>query len=92
MALDFADESPDVELKAERPKRRQKVNVADRLFLIEQLALMLENGLSLHAALTGLAPQIDKPALKELVNSLADQIESGKSFSHAVSMHPEVFD
>ncbi|MDH3589912.1 MAG: type II secretion system F family protein, partial [Gammaproteobacteria bacterium] len=72
--------------------RRRGVTPADRLFLTEQLALMLENGMNLHAALSGLARQTEKAPLRELINALAAQIEAGKSFSYAISQHPEVFD
>lgn len=71
---------------------RKGVTQADRLFLTEQLALMLENGMNLHAALCGLARQTDNAPLRDLIGNLADQIESGKSFSHAVAQHPETFD
>ncbi|NND59685.1 MAG: type II secretion system F family protein [Gammaproteobacteria bacterium] len=71
---------------------RGQVGAADRLFLAEQLALMLENGMNLHAALTGLARQTARRPLRELIEALAQQVEAGKSFSYALSQHPEVFD
>lgn len=93
MALEFANESAGI--APNKPKGLlgpKGVSSADRLFLTEQLALMLENGMNLHSALTGLAKQTDKPALHEMITAIAEDVESGKSFSNALSRHPEVFD
>lgn len=95
MALEIADNT--TQTAQQQPAsglgwRRQRVTPADRLFLAEQLALMLENGMSLHAALSGLARQTEKASLRELIDALAQQIEAGQSFAYATSQHPEVFD
>lgn len=93
MALELTNEAPDsASANTGAFSWRQGVTPADRLFLTEQLALMLENGMSLHAALTGLARQAEKKPLRELITDLAAAIESGQSFSYAISRHPEVFD
>ena len=94
MALDLGNQvmAPSPAGKQAKGLFRSGVNQADRLFLAEQLSLMLENGMNLHTALSGLARQADKAPLGELIGNIAERIEAGKSFSHAVSQHPEVFD
>lgn len=74
-----------------RLPRRNAINAADRQFFTEQLALLLETGTNLHAALQTLAQQSDKPALRALIEGLAGDIAEGRTFSRALARHPEVF-
>lgn len=75
------------------PKRRRtRVTGADRRFVTEQLTLLLETGLSLHAALSALSGQATKPALADLLGQLADDVAGGKPFSEALRGHADVFD
>lgn len=94
MPLDLTSQSRPsaVAAPAPRPRWGARVSASDRLFFAEQLGLMLANGLNLHAALTALARQAQKPPLRELVDDLAAQVEAGKSFSYALAQHPNVFD
>jgi type II secretory pathway component PulF len=72
-------------------RREPKIGDGDRLFLTEQLALMLETGVSLHAALSSLRRQSANPALQRLLGELADEVAGGRPFSQALARHPEVF-
>ena len=63
----------------------------DRIFFTEQLSLLLETGTPLHAALQVLEKHIDNPAMGKIINSLIDDVTSGKSFSFALAKHPELF-
>lgn len=69
-----------------------KVSFKDRMFFTEQLSLLLETGVSLHAALSGLSQQTDNPALRKMIESMMTDISEGRSFSSALSKHPKVFD
>lgn len=69
----------------------QKVANKDRMFFIEQLAMMLETGSDLHTSLTVLAKQTENAALQKVINSLSDAVSEGKTFSSAMAEHPEVF-
>ena len=68
-----------------------KVTASDRRFFTEQLALLLETGVSLHGALEALAQQSGKGALGDLLRKLADDVATGKPFSQALASQPEVF-
>jgi type II secretory pathway component PulF len=63
----------------------------DRIFFTEQLSLLLETGTPLHAALQALEKHIDNPRMATLINSLIEDVTSGKSFSFALAKHPELF-
>jgi type IV pilus assembly protein PilC len=68
-----------------------RVSERERLYFTEQLSLMLENGVALHAALGSLRRQSSSPALQKLLADLAEEIAGGRPFSQALGRHPEVF-
>ena len=74
-----------------RRRGTQRVTERERLYLTEQLSLMLETGLALHAALTSLKRQSSSPALQQLLGDLASEVAGGRPFSQALARHPEVF-
>lgn len=68
-----------------------RVGTKDRLFFTERLALLLETGVNLHAALRALETQSDNPAMTVIVQALMEKIAEGQSFSHALSHYPQLF-
>ena len=70
---------------------RSKVSSNDRRFFTEQLALMLETGANLHQALKMLQEQNQQPAMAEVIEKLLQDVAGGRSFSAALSEHPDVF-
>lgn len=70
---------------------KRKVTDSDRIFLTEQLQLLLDTGVSLHAALTALAGQAQSGALKNLLELLREDVAAGRPFSEALASHPEAF-
>ncbi len=68
-----------------------KVTAKDRMFFIEQLALMIETGSDLHTSLDILQQQVKKPELIRVISDIRDKIGEGKTFSSAMAKHPEVF-
>jgi type II secretory pathway component PulF len=69
----------------------KKVANKDRMFFIEQLALMLETGSDLHTSLNVLAKQTDNTELARVLKALSDDISEGKTFSSALAKYPQVF-
>jgi type II secretory pathway component PulF len=69
----------------------KRPGVTERLFFTEQLSLLLETGTPLHAALQALRKQIHNPGMARVIDDLLEDITSGKSFSHALSKHPDLF-
>ncbi|MCC7389469.1 MAG: type II secretion system F family protein [Phycisphaerales bacterium] len=56
-----------------------------------QLAVMIRAGINLRAALDGIAEQTNHAAFRKVVNSLKDDVESGKQFSEAITKFPKLF-
>ncbi len=83
--------SPALQLDMSSLFQRQTINAKDRRFFTEQLALLLETGSSLQEALGALQRQVDKPAMRELVQMLRDDVEQGMQLSRAMAKHPQVF-
>ena len=69
----------------------KKVSANERMFFTEQLALLLDTGNSLLESLRSLSRYGNSPALKTLIKSIGDEVEQGRTFSYALSQHPEVF-
>ena len=69
----------------------RKVSGKDRMFFTEQLGLLLETGTNLHGALEALQTQMPPGKLRDVTATLLQDIAGGKSFSHALAEHPEVF-
>lgn len=69
----------------------KKVANKDRMFFIEQLALMLETGSDLHTSLNVLMKQTDNAELARVIKALSDDINDGKTFSSALAKQPQVF-
>ncbi len=69
----------------------KKITHKDRIFFFQQIQLLLQTGTPLHAGLSALQKQIEKPAVKKLIEELISSIDTGKSFSYALSKFPNVF-
>ncbi len=74
-----------------RPFGAAAPGMRDRMAFTEQLALLLETGMPLHTALQNLARQAGNPAMREIVNDLVAEVESGQRFASALAKHPELF-
>jgi type II secretory pathway component PulF len=71
---------------------KRKPGRVERMFLTEQLALLLDTGVSLYAALQIIRRETDNPGLQRLLDDLAHKVEAGEPFSEALAEHPDVFD
>jgi len=70
----------------------QKVGVKDLAFLTKELALLLEAGLRVDRGIELLAKTAEKPALRELLQTIAGDLKNGKKISQAFGRHDTVFD
>ncbi len=59
----------------------------ERVLFTERLALLLETGVPLHAALQSLHQQSEQPALRALIAAISDDILAGERFSGALARH-----
>jgi len=56
-----------------------------------QLAVMIRAGISLRAALEGIAEQTQHPGFRKIITGLKSDVESGRQFSDALAKHPKLF-
>ncbi len=68
-----------------------KVSLKDKLFFTKQLSVLLKSGIPILQALDLLSDQATG-ALKNIVLSLKNNIQEGKSFAESLLKFPQVFD
>ncbi|OGH63272.1 MAG: type II secretion system protein GspF [Candidatus Lindowbacteria bacterium RIFCSPLOWO2_12_FULL_62_27] len=73
------------------PFLQRGVKTEETTMFTRQMATLLDAGLPLLRALTILQDQAENPKLKELITTLSSDIQSGSSFSDALSKHKRVF-
>ena len=56
-----------------------------------QLAVMIRAGISIRAAVEGIADQIVNPKFKIMLNQIKRDLEGGKQFSDALMRYPKIF-
>lgn len=77
--------------KTKLSARNAAVNSADILALTSELTIMLRSGLALDNALKVLIDMSHKPAMRELVRKLLEDVKGGMPFSKALAVHPQHF-
>jgi type IV pilus assembly protein PilC len=70
----------------------RRVRKSDIIYTTTQLAIMVDTGINLAAALQGLIDQEDNPTLQRLLIELKQEVEAGEDFSAALAKHPKYFD
>jgi type II secretory pathway component PulF len=71
--------------------RAPRVTIQQRITFTERLVLLLDTGVSLLEAIKAMQHQPDSPLVSSIITSIANTISEGKSFSHALGKHPEMF-
>jgi type IV pilus assembly protein PilC len=84
--LELEEEGAGLELM---PRRIRQTEI---IFTTNQLAVMVDTGITLSSALGSIADQETNPPLKRLLLDLKVAVESGDDFSVALSRHPQYFD
>ncbi len=80
------DHGDDTPLIPRRVTRRE-------IFCItNELAVMVETGIPLAAALTNIIEQAENPSLARVLRELKEAVEAGDDFSAALGRHPKLFD
>jgi type IV pilus assembly protein PilC len=70
----------------------RRVTKTDIIYLTNQLAIMVETGITIADALETIAEQEDSPALQRMLKDLKEAVEGGEDFSTALARHPKYFD
>ncbi|MDO8515634.1 MAG: type II secretion system F family protein [bacterium] len=68
-----------------------KITISDKVFLAKSLSLMLRVGTDLLSAIDILIADFDKPAMKNLLLEVRDNLTKGKPFYEAFARYPKVF-
>lgn len=76
---------------AERGTTGGRIKPKILMIFTRQLATLIDSGLPLLRGLTVLAKQEPNPVLRGTLNSLADSVQSGSTFSESLSQHPKIF-
>ena len=71
------------------PKRVSKTEI---IYVTAQLAIMVDTGITLSAALSGIVDQEPHPTLRRILGDLRNSVEGGEDFSSALASYPKLFD
>jgi type IV pilus assembly protein PilC len=72
-------------------KRKKKVKLVQLMISTKKMATMLRSGLSILPSLEMVRDQVENPTLKETVNQIYKDVESGSSLSQSFAKHPDIF-
>lgn len=73
------------------PWKRRRVRRKDLLVFTHELHTLVRSGIPLDRSLAVLAKLAESPTLGEVIQNVLRGVKGGKSFSEALSEHPEVF-
>ncbi|MFM1942875.1 MAG: hypothetical protein RI897_1857 [Verrucomicrobiota bacterium] len=68
-----------------------KVALVDQVVFTRQLATMIDAGLAMVQCLQALADQTNNKVMRDVIKDVCSRVESGDSFSQALTKHPKVF-
>ena len=84
-----------VEIREKIAKKGQtkggKVALADLVVFTRQLATMIDAGIPIVQVLQALAEQTPNKIMRDTVHDICTRVESGESFSEALTRHPKAF-
>ncbi|MEO0454159.1 MAG: type II secretion system F family protein [Verrucomicrobiota bacterium] len=83
--------APSAPTSAAKAKGGGKVKGKVLMVFTRQLATLIDSGLPLLRSLRTLTKQEKNVPLKNAMNTLADAVESGSTFSEALAQHPKIF-
>lgn len=69
-----------------------RIKKTDLLMMMSQLTIMCQSGVDLADAIKNVAQQMTKPAFRDILLAVHEDISSGVSFSESLRRHPQVFD
>jgi len=83
------EEDKDAEVKT--AQLAKKVKLDDLVIFSRQLSTMVEAGIPLVNVLDVLSQQIEKKGFAAVIKKIRDDVETGSSFSQALTKHPYIF-
>lgn len=70
----------------------RRVSKADLIYATNQLAIMVDTGITLSAALQGIVEQEENGTLRNILRDIRSSVEEGEDFSIALKRYPKLFD
>lgn len=80
------------EIPADAPLLPRRVTKQELIYVTSQLAIMVETGVTLSAALGGIVQQEQNATFRKTLAALKNDVENGEDFSAALAKHPRLFD
>lgn len=71
--------------------RQGGVDIDDRILFCRQMYTLTKSGVPILRALRGLSEMIRKPAMATTLQTVSDDLESGRDLSGALRRHPKIF-
>jgi len=71
--------------------KMQRISATNKIFLLQNLSVMVKTGIALAEALDTLAQQIKNKKLKNILLDITDNIKKGKSFGESLEPHQREF-
>ncbi len=92
IASKIKEKGKGLDMEIPLPWAMNSVKSKDVVLFTRQFSTMLDAGLPLVQALGILIKQADNSAMKRVLNSIKDTVESGGTLAEGLSLHPKVFD
>jgi len=70
----------------------RRISKNELIYTTNQLAIMVDTGITLSTALGGIMQQEPNPTLRKILGELKSAVENGEDFSAALSRYPRIFD
>lgn len=70
----------------------RRVKKAEIIYATNQLAIMVDTGITLSVALESICEQEENPTLRRVLMDLKKRVEAGEDFSAALEQYPKYFD
>lgn len=72
-------------------EKPRKLKLADKIFFVQQLKVMVKSGISLSVALKTLAQQTESKTFKIVLDDLQQMVEKGNLLSQGLEIHKKLF-
>jgi type IV pilus assembly protein PilC len=70
----------------------RRVTKSEIIYATSQLAIMVDTGITLSAALDSIVEEEQNPSLKRILSELRNSVQEGEDFSTALARYPKYFD
>ena len=69
----------------------RRITKNEIIYVTNQLAIMIDTGITLSVALQAIIDQEENPSLRTVLRQIKDRVEAGEDFSEALATYPKLF-